>query len=121
MAEEVLEGAMREDIRSLTRFVQVAALEAVGGGGPKAREPGRPETRPNLRVPAHRVRNVRIGGNRRDLVLPEIEIALGELVEGGRIVAHNVKFSRREGRAAGACRIAHVRLRNRTAHARLSP
>jgi hypothetical protein len=53
--------------------------------------------------------------------LPQIEIAFGQRVERGRFIAHRPKFSRALGSAGGACRTISVRLRNRSAHATLSP
>jgi hypothetical protein len=62
------------------------AFEPIGGGLPDRLPARRARPGPKLQTAAHQPRRFGIGGKGRKLILPQIEIALGERFEAWRFV-----------------------------------
>jgi len=79
LLEEFGEGAMVERTSLL-------AFQPIGGGLPDRLPARRARPRPKLQTAAHQARRLGIGGEGRKLILPQIEIALGERFQAWRFV-----------------------------------
>jgi hypothetical protein len=79
LLEEFGEGAMVERVSLL-------AFQPVGGGLPNRLPTRRPRPGPKLQTAAHQARRFGIGGQGRQLILPQIEVTLRERVEAWRFV-----------------------------------